>query len=160
MQDADPTAKAVVFSSWGRLLGLVGQALQANGVGYASLCGANAQQRQDALHRFLHDPTCVVLAVVMSTSGGAAGLTLTAASTAFLLEPSLNPGLEAQAAARIYRLGQTKPTRVIRLLAEDTIERSVLHIQRRKLENGEDAGEAALQEVDPGVLLQLYEEMK
>lgn len=46
MQDADPTAKAVVFSSWGRLLGLVGQALQANGVGYASLCGANAQQRQ------------------------------------------------------------------------------------------------------------------
>lgn len=41
--------------------------------------------------------------------------------------------------------GQTKPTRVIRLLAEDTIERSVLHIQRRKLENGEDAGEAALQ---------------
>ena len=41
----------------------------------------------------------------MSTSGGAAGLTLTAASTAFLLEPALNPGLEAQAAARIYRLG-------------------------------------------------------
>lgn len=28
----------------------------------------------------------------------------------------LNPGLEAQAAARIYRLGQTRPTRVIRLL--------------------------------------------
>ena len=43
--------------------------------------------------------------VVMSTSGGAAGLTLTVAHTAFLLEPSLNPGLEAQAAARICRLG-------------------------------------------------------
>ncbi len=41
----------------------------------------------------------------MSTSGGAAGLTLTVAHTAFLLEPSLNPGLEAQAAARICRLG-------------------------------------------------------
>lgn len=41
----------------------------------------------------------------MSTAGGAAGLTLTAATTAILLEPSLNPGLEAQAAARIWRLG-------------------------------------------------------
>lgn len=41
----------------------------------------------------------------MSTSGGAAGLTLTVARTAFILEPSLNPGLEAQAAARICRLG-------------------------------------------------------
>lgn len=60
---------------------------------------------QQALHAFVHDPRCAVLTVVMSTSGGAAGLTLTVASTAFIMEPSLNPGLEAQAAARIYRLG-------------------------------------------------------
>lgn len=33
------------------------------------------------------------------------GLTLTVASTAFIMEPAFNPGLEAQAAARIYRLG-------------------------------------------------------
>lgn len=35
----------------------------------------------------------------------AQGLTLTAATTAFLMEPTLHPGLEAQAAARICRLG-------------------------------------------------------
>ncbi len=39
-------------------------------------------------------------------AGGAAGLTLTVANTVFLMEPALNPGLEAQAAARIYRLGE------------------------------------------------------
>jgi hypothetical protein len=33
----------------------------------------------------------------------------------------VNPGLEAQAAARIYRLGQTKPTRIVRLLTENTV---------------------------------------
>jgi E3 ubiquitin-protein ligase SHPRH len=43
---------------------------------------------------------------MMSTAGGAAGLTLTVATTAFILEPSLNPGVESQAAARIWRLGQ------------------------------------------------------
>ncbi len=47
-----------------------------------------------------------VLLLMMSTSGGAAGLTLTRATTAFLLEPPPNPGLEAQAAARIHRLGE------------------------------------------------------
>ena len=33
------------------------------------------------------------------------GLTLTVATSAYLMEPAMNPGLEAQAAARIYRLG-------------------------------------------------------
>ncbi|KAL4426809.1 hypothetical protein ABPG77_006595 [Micractinium sp. CCAP 211/92] len=92
MRAADPNAKAVVFSSWGRLLKLVGEALAANGVRHASLAGANPAQREAALHAFLHDPDCTVLTVVMSTAGGAAGLTLTAATTAILLEPSLNPG--------------------------------------------------------------------
>ena len=36
----------MVFSSWGRLLRLVGEALAANGVEHASLCGASLQQRQ------------------------------------------------------------------------------------------------------------------
>lgn len=58
-----------------------------------------------ALRRFVKEPDCSVLTVVMSTGGGAAGLTLTVASHVFLLEPNLNPGLEAQAAARVYRLG-------------------------------------------------------
>ncbi len=40
-------------------------------------------------------------------AGGAAGLTLTAAQAVFLMEPAINPGLEAQAAARIHRLGRT-----------------------------------------------------
>lgn len=63
MRAADPTAKAVVFSSWGRLLRLVGEALAANGVRHASLAGANPAQREAALHAFLHDPDCAVLTV-------------------------------------------------------------------------------------------------
>ncbi len=106
MKAADPTAKAVVFSSWGRLLRLVEEALQDNSIPYTSIAGAQADTRMAALHRFTQDPDCTVLTVVMSTGGGAAGLTLTVASHVFLLEPNLNPGLEAQAAARVYRLGK------------------------------------------------------
>lgn len=105
MKAADPTAKAVVFSSWSRLLRLVEGALGDNSIAYTSIAGAQADTRVAALRKFIKDPDCTVLTVVMSTGGGAAGLTLTVASHVFLLEPNLNPGLEAQAAARVYRLG-------------------------------------------------------
>jgi hypothetical protein len=44
--------------------------------------------------------------IAVTCAGGAAGLTLTEADTLFLMEPALNPGLESQAKARIYRLGE------------------------------------------------------
>lgn len=71
----------------------------------ATLCGALPEERTNALRDFIHDKTTTVLTVVMSTGGGAAGLTLTVASTVFLLEPNLNIGLETQAAGRVHRLG-------------------------------------------------------
>lgn len=36
------------------------------------------------------------------------GLTLTAASTVYMLEPSLNPAEEAQALSRTHRIGQVR----------------------------------------------------
>lgn len=84
-------------------------ALQANGVRFVSLAGSDPDARRAALYSFAHDPDVTVLLVMMSNSGGAAGLTLTHATTAFLMEPSLSPGIEAQAAARIYRLGALSP---------------------------------------------------
>jgi hypothetical protein len=83
-------------------------------VALSTKAGANGlSARQAELQRFLHDPGCTCLLLLMSNSSGAAGLNLTVATTAFILDPAPNPGLEAQAAARIYRLGQTKPTRLV-----------------------------------------------
>jgi E3 ubiquitin-protein ligase SHPRH len=103
-----------------RLLRLTSEALAANGVPHASMVAlattaahTGLASRQAELQRFLHDPECTCLLLLMSNSSGAAGLNLTAASTAFILEPAPNPGLEAQAAARIYRLGQSKATRLV-----------------------------------------------
>ena len=63
------------------------------------------------------------------------------ATTAFIMEPCINPGLEAQAAARIHRLGQTKPTRVIRMLANNTVDTIVVEMQKlRKDMNANEKG--------------------
>ena len=129
--------KIVVFSAWTRLLNLAGAACGAHNVAFASLIGSPAK-KQAALADFAGDG-CTVLLVPLfggasgAGGGGAAGLTLTHASTAIILEPALQPGVEQQAAGRISRIGQTKPARVVRLIVEDTVEPKILSWQEHRL---------------------------
>ena len=44
----------------------------------------------------------------LSIRAGACGINLTQANQVFLLEPCLNPALEAQAIGRVHRMGQTR----------------------------------------------------
>ena len=75
--------------------------------------------------------TCRIFATTFSTA--AVGLTLTAAARVYLLEASLDPAQEAQAAGRIHRLGQTKEVLVKRLLYRDSLDTAIdaLHEQIR-----------------------------
>ena len=50
---------------------------QRGAVQYASLSGSSPDARRQDLYRFAHDPDCHVPLLLMTTSGGAAGLTLT-----------------------------------------------------------------------------------
>ena len=40
--------------------------------------------------------------------------------------------LEEQAMSRVYRLGQTKPVRLVRLIVKDTWEEKIVTLQERK----------------------------
>ncbi|KAH8915110.1 hypothetical protein BT69DRAFT_1272217 [Atractiella rhizophila] len=62
------------------------------------------------------------------------GLNLTAASQVVLLDPWWQSAIEQQAIDRVYRIGQTKPVRVIQMVAENTVEDKVLDIQKQKEE--------------------------
>ncbi|KAG1657558.1 hypothetical protein FOA52_006758, partial [Chlamydomonas sp. UWO 241] len=63
------------------------------------------EQCQAQLQSFVDDPHMRVLLVPLMHDSGAAGLTLTVAQTVVIMEPSLDPALEAQAAARVHRMG-------------------------------------------------------
>jgi SNF2 family DNA or RNA helicase len=65
---------------------------------------------------------CVFL---LSLRAGSAGLTLTAATRVFLLEPAMDPAIEQQAVARVHRIGQEKEVVITRLLMTDTVEEEV-----------------------------------
>lgn len=44
----------------------------------------------------------------------------------FLVEPALNPALEAQAIGRVHRLGQKRQVEIIRLIVDNSIETRIL----------------------------------
>ena len=48
-----------------------------------------------------------------------------AASHVFIMEPNMNPAVEAQAIGRAYRMGQTSAVSVHRLVVKDTVEERI-----------------------------------
>lgn len=141
--------KVVIFSGWTRLLRLTAEALSAHGLSNASLAGS-PEAKRSALRSFRSAHGASVLLVPLfggasgAGGGGAAGLTLTEARTAILLEPQLQPGIERQAAGRISRIGQTRETRCIRLIMENTIEPNILRWQEQRLATGTASSAAQL----------------
>ncbi|KAH9209574.1 SNF2 family N-terminal domain-containing protein [Leptodontidium sp. 2 PMI_412] len=126
--------KSVVFSSWTRMLDLIGPALTKQGFSHQRLDGTKSlAQRERALKQFQSNPSCEVLLTTLGAGG--VGLDLTAASRVHLMEPGWNPMLERQALDRIHRLGQTKDvvSRCYAVRGIDSIEEYMLQKQKDKL---------------------------
>jgi len=66
---------------------------------------------------------------------GAVGINLTQANRVFIMEPAMNPALEAQAIGRIYRLGQRKPVTVIKYVCQNSFESRLIKILKKKYGN-------------------------
>lgn len=92
--------------------------------------GVSAAKREANKQRFQTDPKCRVAVCQIDAAG--VGITLTAATEAVFVEQSFVPGANAQAADRIYRIGQTLPVRVRFLALAGTVDELVTDILRRK----------------------------
>jgi superfamily II DNA or RNA helicase len=123
---AEPEAKAVVFSQWTRTQDIIIRRLRARGLGYVSFHGGvPSDQRPALVERFRDDPACRVF---LSTDAGSTGLNLQHASTLVNMDLPWNPAVLEQRIARIHRMGQTKPVRVINFVAKGTIEEGMLSV--------------------------------
>ena len=74
---------------------------------------------------------------VVTMRVGNVGITLTAATRVYLMEPCLDPSMEVQAAGRIHRLGQTRDVHVKRFCYRDSIDGAIVelheHIRQGKI---------------------------
>src|SRR5262245_66054317 len=83
----------------------------------------SGKERKEALERFKGDPDCRVF---LSTDAGGVGLNLQAADTVVNLELPWNPAVLEQRIARVHRMGQERPVRVVNFVTRGTIEERVL----------------------------------
>jgi SNF2 family DNA or RNA helicase len=122
----EPDAKAVVFSQWTRTHDILIHRLEARELGYVSFHGGVPSDKRPALvERFRDDPSCRVF---LSTDAGSTGLNLQHASTLVNMDLPWNPAILEQRIARIHRMGQKRPVRIINFVAKGTIEEGMLSV--------------------------------
>jgi len=141
MKRANPKAKALVFTQFVPTFVNVKKALAHLGIPFASLEGSmTLRQRENALKLFLGNDKIEVF--VLSMRAGGVGLTLTAASHVFMMDPCLNPAMAKQAEDRVHRLGQKNQVFIKHMIASGTIEGTIHKICQEKLSGGVQAGAA------------------
>ncbi|KAM6534448.1 hypothetical protein FALCPG4_004085 [Fusarium falciforme] len=141
---------SIVFSTWRLTLDMVEAGLKKARIPSVRFNGKVPQnERQEIVERFRTDSSVRVMLLTLSC--GAAGLTLTVATRAYLMEPHWNPTLEEQALARIHRIGQTREVTTVRFYVQDSFEQHVMEVQDSKKHlaglllaphNGEQADES------------------
>jgi DNA repair protein RAD5 len=144
--------KLIVFSDCKSVLEVLRDALRrARGDGAVGLIlgETNFEARMETLRRFNESPACCAL--LLSVQACASGLTLTAANHCLLLDLQSHEGRELQLVNRVWRIGQTKPVSVKRLVAAGTVEERMLHLRKRSkglMASESDADQIAVSRVE------------
>jgi non-specific serine/threonine protein kinase len=121
--------KALVFSQFTQVLGLLRAELDAKHIPYTYLDGRtrNREERVDEFQGNSQIPFFLI-----SLKAGGFGLNLTAADYVLHIDPWWNPAVEQQATDRAHRIGQDKPVFVYKYIARDSVEEKILELQERK----------------------------
>ena len=127
---ADPERKIIVFSEWVRMLELVRECVQENGIDYVWHTGKVPQKkRREEINRFRRDPACRAF---LSSDSGGVGLNLQVADTVINMDQPWNPARVEQRVARAWRKHQTRTVNVFNFVTEHSIEHRMLYLQAAK----------------------------
>ncbi len=142
----------LVFTQYVAMARLVEQHLAAAGVPHQFLHGGTPVPEREAMVRRFQDAEDgqSVPVFLLSLKAGGTGLNLTRADHVIHLDRWWNPAVEDQATDRAYRIGQTKPVQVHRMVTRGTIEERVAALLDRKRALADAVlarGEAALTEL-------------
>jgi SNF2 family DNA or RNA helicase len=148
----------LVFTQYVAMARLLERHLAERGVGTQLLHGGTpVPKREEMVERFQAGDVPVFL---LSLKAAGTGLNLTRADHVVHYDRWWNPAVEDQATDRAYRIGQTRPVQVHRLIAEGTIEDRIATMLASKRELAEAVlagGEAALTELSDAELADLVE---
>ncbi|MGW9030131.1 SNF2-related protein [Streptomyces sp. NPDC055722] len=146
----------LVFTQYVEMGRLLEQHLAARGTATQFLHGGTpVKQREEMVDRFQRGERQVFL---LSLKAAGTGLNLTRAGHVIHFDRWWNPAVEDQATDRAYRIGQTQPVQVHRLIAEGTVEDRIAEMLKQKKGLADAVlshGEAALTELSDAELAEL-----
>ncbi|MGK5694371.1 DEAD/DEAH box helicase [Streptomyces sp. URMC 128] len=151
-------AGVLVFTQYVQMARLLERHLAARGTPSQFLHGGTPVAEREAMVRRFQDGEVPVFLLSLKAAG--TGLNLTRAEHVVHYDRWWNPAVEAQATDRAYRIGQTRPMQVHRIVAEGTIEDRIAELLARKRELADavlGSGEAALTELTDAELANLVE---
>ena len=118
----------IIFSQFTSALDIIAQQLASLEINFSLLTG-QTRHRDKVIEEFTSGQTSVFL---ISLKAGGTGLNLTQADTVIHFDPWWNPAVEKQATDRAYRIGQTNPVFVYKLIMANSIEQKVFKMQQHK----------------------------
>ncbi|TKS86879.1 Helicase-like transcription factor [Collichthys lucidus] len=129
----DSSIKCLVVSQFTRFLSILETPLREHGFTFVRLDGTMSQKRRtQVIQEFQSSAADSPAVMLLSLKAGGVGLNLTAASRVFLMDPAWNPATEEQCIDRCHRLGQTREVVVTKFIVKDSVEESMMKIQRQK----------------------------
>ncbi|MEV8021563.1 DEAD/DEAH box helicase [Streptomyces sp. NPDC086554] len=146
----------LIFTQYVEMARLLESHLASRGIGTQFLHGGTpVPQREAMVDRFQSGEAPVFL---LSLKAAGTGLNLTRAGHVIHYDRWWNPAVEDQATDRAYRIGQTQPVQVHRLIAEGTVEDRIAELLAHKQALADavlGGGEAALTELTDAELSDL-----
>ncbi|MEU2532939.1 DEAD/DEAH box helicase [Streptomyces albidoflavus] len=149
-------AGVLLFTQYVRMGRLLERHLAARGVATQFLHGQTPIPAREEMVRRFQDGEVPVFLLSLKAAG--TGLNLTRAEHVVHVDRWWNPAVEAQATDRAYRIGQTRPVQVHRIVTEGTIEDRIAELLVRKQALADavlTGGEAALTELSDAELAEL-----
>ncbi|QCX26162.1 DEAD/DEAH box helicase [Nocardioides jishulii] len=150
----------LVFTQYVAMGNLISTHLRRAGVPHQFLHGSvPVAEREQMVRRFQADDADDRVPVfLLSLKAGGTGLNLTRADHVVHVDRWWNPAVEEQATDRAYRIGQTKPVQVHRMVTQGTVEERIAALLERKRGLADAVlgqGEAALTELSDDELRDL-----
>jgi len=121
---------ALVFTQYVGMGHLIADHLARRGIPVQFLHGATPVPQREAMVRRFQDGQAPVFLLSLKAAG--TGLNLTRAGHVIHYDRWWNPAVEEQATDRAYRIGQTQPVQVHRLIAEGTVEDRIADLLETK----------------------------
>ncbi|MFD3933859.1 SNF2-related protein [Streptomyces sp. NPDC058611] len=138
----------LVFTQYVTMARLIERHLSDRGISHQLLHGGTPVPRREELVDRFQDGGVPVFLLSLKAAG--TGLNLTRAGHVIHYDRWWNPAVEEQATDRAYRIGQTQPVQVHRIIAEGTVEDRIaemLEAKRALADAVLGSGEAALTEL-------------